>query len=106
MQNADLRNWTKRGLYYQNWVDTTDVFVASINPGTGQITGKPQQIDYTPTGNNKRPVWSHDGKYLAFASNNEDYAYKGYVVIVPATGGKAKNFPSPLKGILLPCFTA
>jgi Tol biopolymer transport system component len=104
MQNANLRNWTKRGLYYQNWVDTTDVFVASINPEMGEITGKLQQIDYTPTGNNKRPVWSHDGEYLAFASSNEDYAYKGYVVIMPASGGEAKKFPFPTQGYSAPWF--
>jgi Tol biopolymer transport system component len=104
MQNADLRNWTNSGVYYQNLIDATDVFVSSIDPQKRSLIDKPQQIDYTPTGNNKRPVWSPDGKYLAFVSNSEDYPKQGYVVIMPAAGGEAKKFPFPTQNYSAPWF--
>jgi Tol biopolymer transport system component len=104
MQNADLRNWTKSGLYYQNWIDSYDVYTMSIDPETGQLKGKSRQIDYIPTGNNKRPIWSLDGKYLAFASSSEDYPGQAYVVVRPANGGEAKRFPFPTQNYAAPWF--
>jgi Tol biopolymer transport system component len=104
MQNADLRNWTSSGLYYQNWIDSTDVFITSIDPQTGSMIDKPRQIDYTPTGNNKRPAWSPDGKYLAFVSSIEDYPHQGYVVIMSSAEGEAKKFPFPTQNYGAPWF--
>ncbi len=95
MQNDDLRNWTNSGLYCQKMIDTRDVFVMPVDPKNGSPKGKPRQIAYAPTGNNKCPTWSHDGKWLAFVSHSEDYPNQGYVVVMPAAGGDAKKFPVP-----------
>jgi Tol biopolymer transport system component len=104
MQNADLRNWTESGLYYYNWIHINDVFLVDIDPSAGNLTGKYRQIDYTPTGNNKRPVWSPDGKYLAFVSSSEDHPNQAYVVIIPSAGGEAKKFAFPTRNYSAPWF--
>lgn len=36
-----------------------------VDPETGEPAGKLQQIDYSPPGQNRSPVWSPDGKKLA-----------------------------------------
>jgi Tol biopolymer transport system component len=104
MQNADLRNWTKSGLYYQNSIDTYDVYTISIDPKTGKLKEKSRQIDYIPTGNNKRPIWSLDGKYLAFASSSEDYPGQAYVVVRPVDGVETKRYPFPTQNYSAPWF--
>ncbi len=95
MQNSDLRNWTDSGLYCQKMIDIRDIFVMPVDPKNGSPKGIPRQLDYAPTGNNKCPIWSPDGKWLTFVSNSKDYPNQAYVVVMPAAGGEAKKFPVP-----------
>src|SRR5437660_6719975 len=64
--NIELNSWTPRGLLYQRLFGMRDVFTMAVNPETGESAGKPRQIPYSRTGRNSYPVWSPDGKYLAF----------------------------------------
>ena len=95
MEHANLLNWTAHGLPYENWVSSQDIFVLPVDPQTGAPTGKPRQLEYRPTGDNNHPVFSPDGKFLAFASNVEDRGQGRHVVVYPLSGGKPKSFRIP-----------
>ena len=47
------------------------------------------------TGSNGRPVWSPDGKHLAFASKAVSQPSQRYLVVLPVAGGKAREFLIP-----------
>lgn len=86
--NLDLLNWTKHGLVYRNILMMRDVFTVPIDSETKEFAGKPRQVEYTPTGSNMNPIWSPDGKYLAFVSSWK-------IVLLPDTGGNARQFKMP-----------
>jgi Tol biopolymer transport system component len=91
MENTDLINWTSQGLACKTTVISRDVFVMPVDPQTGEPQGEPRMVDYTPTGDNMQPVWSPDGKYLAWLSVRD----KAYIVVVPAHGGEAREYQVP-----------
>lgn len=95
-EGTNLLNWTVRGLSYGYWIDMWDVFLMPVDPETGEATGKLQQLDYDPPGRNRSPVWSPDGKHIAFFSAGRGgQPGKGYVVVMPAGGGQAREFLIP-----------
>ena len=91
MQDVNLANWTENGIHYNLWVDIHDIHTLPLNPETGIPSGEPKPLDYTPTGSNISPVWSHDGEYLAFVS----YEDKHEVVILPVDGGETRHYSIP-----------
>ena len=91
----ELNSWTPRGLLYQRLFGMRDVFTMPVNPETGEPAGKPRQIPYSRTGRNSYPVWSPDGKYLAFATSSVSEPGQMYIIVLPAAGGKARQFPAP-----------
>ncbi len=104
MQDASLANWTQRGLYYKKLIIMRDVFVMNVDPDDGEPTSMPKNVDYTPSGGNVCPVWSPDGKYLAFASDAVDRPSWGYIVVLPASGGEARKFLIPTDNYWSPGF--
>ena len=95
MQHANLLNWTEHGLPYENWVSFTDIFILPVNPKTGEPTGKPKQLEYYPTGDNLNPVFSPDGKYLAFVSSLESREPGRRIIVFPLSGGEPRSFRVP-----------
>ena len=91
MQNADLINWTTHGISYDFTLDLREIHTLSLDPETGTSAGVPKLLDYTPAGSNICPVWSYDGKYLAFIS----YDDKPEVVILAADGEEKRHFTIP-----------
>jgi Tol biopolymer transport system component len=92
MENTMLLNWTARGLACEDTVDQRDVFVMPVDPKTGEPAAEARLVDYAPTGANFSPVWSPDGKFLAFMSSRDEY----YLVVMPASGGKAREYLLPV----------
>ncbi len=88
MRNADLVNWTKIGVNYRLTLDIHDIYTMALNQETGTPTGEPKPLDYTPTGSNISPVWSYNGKYLAFIS----YDNKPEIVILSNNDKDIKRF--------------
>jgi Tol biopolymer transport system component len=89
----ELLNWTKHGLVYKEGLRLKDIFTVSIDPNSLKINNKPNQLKYTPTGNNVIPAWSPDGKRLAFASRPLSSGKK--IVVVSADGREKLEFPNP-----------
>jgi Tol biopolymer transport system component len=94
--NFDFLNWTKHGLAYKSSILVQDVFTVSIDPNTLELIGKPQQIEYAPTGGNVCPSWSPDGKYLAFVSFDKLNG-GSKIVVMSAEGGEPQEFPNAAK---------
>jgi Tol biopolymer transport system component len=90
-----LLGWTTRGLAYLDRRRSEDVYTVTVNPASGEPTGMPQQIPYGRTGRNAGPVWSPDGRFLAFGSYSPAEPDRRVVVVMPAGGGQAREFPIP-----------
>jgi Tol biopolymer transport system component len=88
MQNIDLMNWTENGISYNMMLDIHDIYTLNIDPETAAPEDKPRPLNFTPTGSNIIPVWSHDGQYLAFVS----YADQPKVVVIPANEDKPRYY--------------
>ncbi|UCD64463.1 MAG: PD40 domain-containing protein [Candidatus Zixiibacteriota bacterium] len=98
MRGVELRSWSGAGITYVLFLDLREIYTMPLNPETGTPAGEPKPVDYTPSGSNICPVWSHDGKHLAFIS----VAGKPKVVIVPADGGEARRFTIPTSDFWAP----
>jgi len=94
MQNANLCNWTEHGITCLMSVDLHDIYTLALNPETGVPTGDPVPLQYSPTGSNIQPIWSHDGKYLAFVT----YGDIPKIVLLPSDGSEPRNYPIEAPG--------
>jgi Tol biopolymer transport system component len=62
--------FTKQGsFYYQDKNLIQDVYVAALDPQTGKIHSPPVKVSKRFPGQNVTPVWSPDGKSLAYISH-------------------------------------
>jgi Tol biopolymer transport system component/exonuclease VII small subunit len=97
MDHAQLGSWTPRGIFYTNWVSMNDIYTLAVDPKTGAPTGRPQQLDFRPPGYNGKPVYSPDGRFLAFAMKPDVEPPSRSIVVYPFSGGEAKIFRIPSK---------
>ncbi len=88
MQDVDLINWTRNGISYDFMLDLREIYTLSLDPETGTSIGAPKLLDYSPAGSNICPVWSYNGKHLAFIS----YDDKPEVVILAADDGEERHY--------------
>ncbi|MGD2217032.1 MAG: hypothetical protein PVJ64_09755 [Gemmatimonadales bacterium] len=68
--------------YYGVPMDMTDVYVAAFDPETGRLLEQPTRISQSFLGSNFYPVWSPDGRYLAYLSKRDPLERPGTDVIV------------------------
>jgi Tol biopolymer transport system component len=102
MQHSTLANWTKRGLLSTMTAVIHDVYTLDIDPQSHEPRGKPRIVDFTPSGSNYWPLWSLDGKYLAFFSpwklpspmNSSDFR-DNFVIVMPSEGKGGRKFSVP-----------
>jgi Tol biopolymer transport system component len=94
MQSAQLIDWIERGIVYLEAVRTSDLFTVPVD-AEGRPTASPRPISYFRTGRNIRPVWSPDGKRLAFVSSAAAEPNRRFVVVMPIDGGQAREFLIP-----------
>ena len=95
MQNIRLSDWGENGITYNLHLRLHDIFIMSLDPETGQPDGNPEPLQYAQTGSNIAPVWSHDGKYLAFVTYGKEYK----LVLLPSDGGSPRIYTIDAPGI-------
>jgi len=105
MDNVDLSNWATGGLIYTKFINIWDIYTMLVNPLTWEPAGKPELISYAPTGVNKGPAWSHDGKFFAFAAYSQETPNVGRVVVMSTDDGKSREFPIPSDKFQVQYFT-
>jgi Tol biopolymer transport system component len=94
MQNIGLKDWTPHGINYDIGLNIHDIYTVSLDPETGVPNGIPEPLQYSPTGSNIQPIWSSDGKYLAFVT----YGQQNQLVLLPSDGGKPAYYPIDAPG--------
>ena len=94
MGNNFFGNWTTHGLVSWNWVRMRDIFLLDVDPETGEPKGKSRQLNYTPSGNNNRPVFAPDGNRLAFIRRDTD-AEKDYLIVHQTNEETFEEFEIP-----------
>ena len=95
LQSARLVEWTARGIFYHQPINTWDLYTVPMDPIEGRPAGSPRPIPYSRTGRNVSPAWSPDGKSMAFVSSAAAEPNRRYVVVMPADGGQAREFLIP-----------
>ena len=104
MQNARLSAWSKNGLFSRTVAVIHDIWTLDIDPANHEVRGKPQMVDFSPYGSNINPVWSPDGRHLAFISNSIDHPNDASVVIMPPEGGNVRKFRIPTENFKINSF--
>jgi Tol biopolymer transport system component len=95
-----LLDWTKQGLAYKEIIRVQDIYIVSIDPDSLEVTEKPRQIEYTPTGGNVCPSWAPNGEELAFVAINPLTILltgENKIVVAPVDGGEPQEFPNAAK---------
>jgi Tol biopolymer transport system component len=72
-------------LYYRTPAPFMDVYTTSLDPKTGNVSGPPKKEPLSWEGSNRWPVWSPDGKRLAYVSARP-------TVVGPFQPGRAREF--------------
>jgi Tol biopolymer transport system component len=95
MQSAQLVDWVERGIFFSQTMNTSDLYTVATDPVDLRPKDMPQQIPYPRTGSNIHPIWSPDGRRLAFVSSSAAEPNRKYVVVMTAEGGQTHEFPIP-----------
>ncbi len=83
MGNIQPLGMTRDGkLYYELSTGTSDVFVASIDPATGKVTGQPEKVFRQYETFNSTPDWSPDGQFLVCRSSRGKSANESPALLV------------------------
>jgi Tol biopolymer transport system component len=95
LQGASLKDWRRTGLVYDERTQTSDIYSVALDPTSGTQLDQPKQLPYLRTGRNSSPVWSPDGRFLAFVSGSPAEPNRRYVVVLPDKGGEPREFLMP-----------
>ncbi len=83
MGNIQPLGMTRDGkLYYEISTGASDVFVASIDPATGKVTGQPEKAFRKYETFNSTPDWSPDGQFLVCRSSRGKSANESPALLV------------------------
>jgi Tol biopolymer transport system component len=104
MQNARLSAWSKNGLFSSTVAVIHDVWTLDIDPVNHEVRGKPQMVEFSPYGSNINPVWSPEGRHLAFISNSADQTNEASVVVMTSEGGNVRKFKIPTESFKINSF--
>ncbi|MEE8604974.1 MAG: tetratricopeptide repeat protein [Candidatus Aminicenantaceae bacterium] len=85
-------------LYYMSSKRMEDIYKASLNPETGEIQNPPEKMDLPSEGRNDFPVYSPDGKKLAYIRGSLRH-YGSTLHIRSLESGKEKIFPLSMKAL-------
>ena len=83
-------------LFYSVPTGSRDIFVAGYDPATGKLVSNPQGITQRKGENHRRPVWSPDGRFVAFLTNTAEPNRIGtteITILSPETGERRRLAP-------------
>lgn len=83
--------------YYMSSKGMEDIYTASLNPETGEIQNPSEKMDLPSEGRNNLPVYSPDGKKLAYIRYSLGGHYGSNLHIRFLESGKEKIFPLKLR---------
>lgn len=78
--------------YYSTPGSWWDIFSTTINPESGKVIEPPKEIPLPYQGFNRHPVWSPDGKYLAYVSVRRHLRKPNILCIYTKETGAIKEF--------------
>ena len=86
-----MRITEDESLIYSNMNFRVDVFTASLDFESGEILAKSKRISNPKTTFNTKPVWSPDGKYIAYLEDPESQDHElgrkcNFIIYDPETG--------------------
>jgi len=79
--------------YYMSSKQMEDIYKAALRPETGEIQNPPEKMDLPSEGSNDFPIYSPDGKKLAYIRGSRGGHYKSTLHIRSLESGKEKMFP-------------
>jgi Tol biopolymer transport system component len=95
LQGATLKDWRRTGLVYDELTRTSDIYSVALDPASERQLDQPKQLPYLRTGRNTSPVWSPDGRVLAFVSGSPAEPNRRFLVVLPDKGGEPREFLIP-----------
>ncbi len=93
MQGDSLLNWNAKGLVVWRWTTMRDIFLMDVDLRTGEPQGIPRPLNFRPTGKNTDPVWSPDGRSIAFYSRGGSDGR--HIVLCRADGADVRKYVVP-----------
>jgi len=99
--NVDPLGFTKQGdFYYSSSKQMEDVYFFTMDPETGQVTSQPKKALLPGEGRNSYPVYSPDGKYLAYRRDSMRMGGANSLCIHSLETGKEREFPLKIRTVL------
>lgn len=86
---AALRLTRDGSLYYTESKPSKDVYLATVDFRTGEVSGQARRVSDRFRGEQSMPTWSRDGQKLMFAVQ----VGQGRFVAVPMAAGEEKEYP-------------
>jgi Tol biopolymer transport system component len=93
MQDQELASWTEKGLCTRTMACVNDIYTLEMDIQNNMALGKPRILETHAYGNSSFPLWSPDGKYLAYKSYIQSDESQ-YLVIMTLKGGEIRKYKS------------
>ncbi|MEE8604975.1 MAG: tetratricopeptide repeat protein, partial [Candidatus Aminicenantaceae bacterium] len=101
--NIDPLGFTMKGdFYYSSSKQMVDVYFFTMDPETGEVTSKPKKATLPGEGRNSYPVYSPDGRYLAYRRDSMRSGGANSLCIFSFETGKEREFPLEIRVVLPP----
>ena len=91
-------------LYFSTPGSWWDIFTVTVDPTTGKITEPSTEVSLPYQGYNRHPVWSPDGKYLAYVSDLRELRRPNILCIYSKETGSSKEFAHQKDVNFFPCW--